>query len=116
MAGIKRLLTSFLRYIQRFFTSVNFGDLVRNQKAQVLDVRTNKECEDFGCIQDSINIPLENLRLELSKLDKDKPLIICCGNGMRSGLARQILLNAGFKAVYRGGSVDGLKRKLKASA
>ena len=91
------------------------SDLVENHEAQILDVRTSVECETHGCISGAINIPLDNLRLELSKLDKDKPVIICCANGMRSGLARQILMNNGFASVYRAGSFESLKRKLKNS-
>lgn len=80
----------------------------------MLDVRTQAECESHGSIQNSVNIPLDNLRMELSKLDASKPVIICCANGIRSGLARQILLNNGFKSVYRAGGFESLKRKLKA--
>lgn len=116
MANFSRFFSSFLRYIKSFFIKIDFGDLVQNHEAQILDVRTQVECESHGCIAESINIPLDNLRLEMSKLDKDKPVIICCANGLRSGLARQILMNNGFTRVYRGGSVESLKRKLKTSA
>lgn len=112
---MKRLLKSFLRYIKSFFVKIDFTDLVKNHEAQLLDVRTETEYNSHGCIQNSINIPLDNLRLELSKLDKEKPVIICCGNGLRSGLARQILLNNGFSSVYRAGTFESLKRKLKAN-
>ncbi len=110
---MKRLFSSFVRYIKRFFVKIDFADLVKNHEAQVLDVRTQTECDSHGFIQNSINIPLDSLRLQLSKLDTEKPVIICCANGIRSGLAREILLNNGFKSVYRAGGFESLKRKLK---
>ena len=110
---MKRFFVGFYRYIKSFFVKIDFSNLAQNHEAQLLDVRTEVEYNSFGSIQGSLNIPLDNLRMELSKLDKSRPIIICCENGMRSGLARQILLNNGFKSVYRGGTFEGLKRKLK---
>lgn len=81
--------------------------------AQIVDVRTSIQYANDGCIKDSINIPLDDLRNQLSKLDKEKPIIICCENGLRSGLAKNILKVNGFEHVYKGGSWTSLKNKLK---
>lgn len=112
---MKRLFQSFVRYVRSFFVKIDLNDLVKNHEAQVVDVRTEVECANFGCIKDSVNIPLDDLRLKMGQLDKDKPVIICCGNGIRSGLAKQILQQNGFKKVFKGGTYESLKRKLRSS-
>ena len=113
---MKRLILNFLRYLKRFFIKVDLNDLVQNHEAQIVDVRTELECSSYGCIKDSIKIPLDDLRLKMNQLDKERPVIVCCGNGLRSGLAKQILQQHGFGKVFKAGSYDSLKRKLRSVA
>lgn len=109
---MKNIFSKFIRYIQSLFAKTDLSDIVANKGAQILDVRTEAEYANHGSIKNSVNIPLDNLRREISRLDKDKPVIVYCANGMRSGLARQILLKSGFKEVHKGGSYRSLKNKL----
>jgi rhodanese-related sulfurtransferase len=71
--------------------------------ATILDVRSKGEYST-GHIKGSINIPLDELENNLSKLKKDKVIITCCASGMRSGIAKNKLENKGFQKVYNGGS------------
>jgi phage shock protein E len=81
------------------------------QGAQIIDVRTRGEYSD-GHIRGSINIPLDRLPDNLSKIKKDKPVITCCASGMRSASAKGILKSKGFKEVYNGGGWMRLESKL----
>ncbi|WP_294960401.1 rhodanese-like domain-containing protein [Sulfurimonas sp.] len=73
------------------------------QDGKIVDVRTKDEF--LTAHKDgSINIPLESLDKQMNKLDKTKPIIICCASGSRSGLARRSLMAKGFDNVYNAGA------------
>jgi len=80
--------------------------------AQIIDVRTPGEFAG-GHIKGSVNIPLDTLQRQLSKIKKNKPVITCCASGMRSGSAKTILQTSGFTEVYNGGGWMSLEQKLK---
>ncbi|MBX7182957.1 MAG: rhodanese-like domain-containing protein [Bacteroidia bacterium] len=90
--------------------SVNYQELMQ-QGAIILDVRTKNEFQS-GHIRGSVNIPVQVLGNNLSKLKKDKPIITCCASGMRSASAKSILTSNGFKEVYNGGSWASLQSKI----
>jgi phage shock protein E len=81
--------------------------------AQIVDVRTPGEYQG-GHIRGSVNIPLQQLGRNLSKLKKDKPVITCCASGMRSSSAKSILKSNGFTDVYNGGGWMSLRNKIQA--
>lgn len=81
-----------------------------NQGATIIDVRSKAEYAS-GHIKGSLNIPLDTLHNNLSKISKSKPVITCCASGMRSASAKGILQNNGFE-VYNGGGWSSLKSKL----
>lgn len=78
----------------------------------ILDVRTPAEFRG-GHIKGSLNIPVQNLNGNLSKLKKDKPIVTCCASGMRSRSAKRILQSNGFAEVYNGGSWMSLQSKVR---
>lgn len=94
-----------------FGTKVNYAELVK-QGAIILDVRSKGEYQD-GHIKDSINIPVDTLNNNLSKLKKDKPIITCCASGMRSASAKSILKSNGYTEVHNGGGWSSLQKKIK---
>lgn len=66
----------------------------------VLDVRSIEEYDGFlGHITGSLSIPLDQLREHVNEIPDDKPVVTVCQSGKRSGMATQILMNAGFDAV-----------------
>ena len=78
--------------------------------ATIVDVRTADEYRS-GHVPGSINIPLDRLQGQLQKIPKNKPVITCCRSGARSGMAADVLKQAGYD-VYNGGpwtSVNNLK-------
>lgn len=91
-------------------TSVDFAELVKNG-AQIIDVRTPGEFNG-GHIKGAKNIPLQSLGNNLSKINKNKPVITCCASGARSAAAKNILQNSGFTEVYNGGGWHSLKSKI----
>lgn len=85
--------------------------ILKQQGAQIIDVRTQEEFKQ-GHIKGAINIPLNGLTSQMSKLNKDKPVITCCASGVRSGQASGLLKSNGFTKVYNGGGWKGLQRQL----
>ena len=90
--------------------SVDYKNLVANG-ATIIDVRSKGEYAG-GHIKGSVNISLDTLGNNLSKLDKNKTIITCCASGMRSASARSILKSKGFTDVHNGGGWMGLQSKL----
>lgn len=86
---------------------VDLGEVIANG-AVIVDVRTTGEYAG-GHLKNSINIPLQALQSQMSKLKKDKPIITCCASGMRSGSARAMLQSQGY-TVYNGGSWLNLRK------
>ena len=79
--------------------------------AQIIDVRSKEEFRG-GHLPGSVNIPLENLSNNLSKIAKGRPVITCCASGMRSDAAKSILKSKGFTQVYNGGGWRSLQAKI----
>ena len=90
--------------------SADYEQLVKDG-ATILDVRSKGEYAG-GHIKGSINIPVDQLKANLSRLNKQKPIITCCASGMRSGTAKGILESNGYTNVYNGGSWIGLQQKI----
>jgi rhodanese-related sulfurtransferase len=66
----------------------------------VLDVRSPAEWSgEFGHLDGAELVPLDELRARISELRAEKPLVVVCQTGKRSGLATVILGKAGFERV-----------------
>ncbi len=90
---------------------IDYAALLK-EGAIILDVRSKSEF-DGGHIKNSINIPVDQLQNNLSRLkDKNKTIITCCASGMRSASAKSILLNNGYKNVHNGGGWSSLNNKI----
>ena len=90
---------------------VDYAQLLQ-EGAIILDVRSKGEFEG-GHIKGALNIPVDQLRNNFSKLkDKNKPIITCCASGMRSTSARSILISGGYTSVFNGGGWNSLQNKL----
>jgi NADPH-dependent 2,4-dienoyl-CoA reductase/sulfur reductase-like enzyme/rhodanese-related sulfurtransferase len=66
------------------------------------DVRTPEEYAD-GHIPGAVNLPVDDLRLRLSELPRDRRIAVYCKVGQRGYLATRILRQAGFDAANVGG-------------
>lgn len=82
--------------------SVNQATLLINREdALVVDVRETAEWS-AGHIPESRHIALGHLSKHLSEIDrfKEKPVIVVCASGNRSGAACGTLKKAGFQQVF----------------
>jgi glyoxylase-like metal-dependent hydrolase (beta-lactamase superfamily II)/rhodanese-related sulfurtransferase len=64
----------------------------------VLDVREPGEVSG-GVIEESVHIPLGQLRSRAGELDRDKLLVVYCRSGYRSSIATSLLRRAGFRDI-----------------
>lgn len=76
--------------------------LPRDGSAQLVDVRTPAEYA-AGHIQGFVNLPVDQLRENLSQLDKEKPVYLVCQSGLRSYIASRILAGSGFHCAHLAG-------------
>ncbi|WP_348810744.1 rhodanese-like domain-containing protein [Flavobacterium maritimum] len=105
-------MINILKKIFGLGPSTDYADLVK-KGAIILDVRSKGEFAG-GHIKGSVNISVDTLRNNLSKLkDKNQPIITCCASGMRSASAKSILKSNGYTNVYNGGGWSSLQSKLK---
>jgi rhodanese-related sulfurtransferase len=89
--------------------------LGRNE-CTLIDLRTKKELEKIGTIDDAIHIPVDDLRHNIDKLDKDESYVLCCAVGQRAYVGHRILKQRGFKSSnLSGGYVTyaSVKEKIK---
>ena len=104
-------MLSAIKNLLGFGPKTDFAELVK-QGAIILDVRSKSEYTS-GHIKGSINIPVDQLVKNLSKLkDRNKTIITCCASGSRSSMAKSILKSNAYVNVYNGGSWYSLDRKL----
>ena len=73
--------------------------------ARVLDVRSKEEFRERH-VQGAINIPVEELKKRMDELGaKNRPVVVYCHTGARSGAAAILLRKAGFTKVHNLGSL-----------
>ncbi len=79
-----------------------FKKLIADNAGVLIDVRTPQEHQAGAIPGTKMNIDVTNrsFKTEMSKLDKDKPYLIYCRSGARSGRAAQIMESMGFKHIY----------------
>ncbi|MCF6272512.1 MAG: sulfurtransferase [Rhodobacteraceae bacterium] len=84
-----------------------------NNEAIVIDVRDINELMSSGTAKGALHIPLMMMQTKADprhpefhpELNVDKPVILFCASGARSGMAAQALLANGFKEVYNLGGL-----------
>ncbi|NIJ44626.1 rhodanese-related sulfurtransferase [Wenyingzhuangia heitensis] len=92
---------------------IEFKKALRQDKIQIVDVRTVKEF-NTGHIKNAININVlsqNKFKEQIETLDKNKPTYIYCRSGKRSLKALDQMLNSGFVNIYdlKGGYIEWLK-------
>ena len=84
-----------------------------NKGALVIDVRTEAEYREKH-LPGTINIPLDRLSDEIGKRapDKEKPLLLHCRSGARSGRGTSTLKKMGYRNVLNLGSYGSAEKLL----
>ena len=70
-----------------------------SEGARLVVVRTEDEYRQ-GAIQGAINHPVQWISAGRTLEDKETPVVVYCATGMRSRMARDMLLSAGFRQVH----------------
>lgn len=83
-------------------------DDVASQGGFILDVREDFELAT-GYIENSVNIPLGQIRANLDKLPKDKTIYVYCQVGQRGYVAARMLSQSGFEVVNLDGGYKTYK-------
>jgi len=96
-----------------FISSEEAHRLVEKEKALLLDVRTLVEYK-IKHISGAKRIGISKVPEKLEVIEemsggKDKPIVVYCLSGGRSGKAKKILEEAGFKRVYNLGGISRWK-------
>lgn len=75
--------------------------------ATVLDVRSPGEFSG-GAYRGAINVPLQELSGRLSRIPRDRPVVVYCASGTRSAMAVRVLKKAGYADVLNAGGLHHL--------
>ncbi|MBI1307008.1 MAG: rhodanese-like domain-containing protein [Bacteroidetes bacterium] len=85
--------------------SANVKEMIANGAA-IIDVRTPGEFMG-GKVAGSLNFPLQTIDRDIEQLRAmNKPLVLCCASGNRSGMATDILRSHGIECVNGGGWME----------
>lgn len=85
----------------KLVTAEEMESILELEDVQLIDVRTPKE-HDEERIANSQNIDYNSPTFDedISKLDKEKPVILYCKGGGRSAKCAKKLKDAGFQKIY----------------
>jgi phage shock protein E len=75
--------------------------------AKIVDVRSPEEFQG-GAYPGAVNIPLQVLQARLKDIPKDRPVVLYCASGARSGMAARILKQAGYADVVNAGGLGDM--------
>ncbi len=70
----------------------------------ILDIRTQRECEDFNV--GGIHIPLDYLLERVIELDSSTNYVVICYNGTQSFIATRLLKAKGYHAENLEGGLE----------
>ena len=85
------------------------------QGAKVIDVRSEGEFQERH-LPGAVNIPLGRLGSEIARIapDKERPLLLHCLSGGRSGMGQSLLRKMGYRNAFNLGSYGRAERIVKA--
>lgn len=85
-------------------------DTLKDLKQIIVDVRTIGEWNMDGHSDCSVNYPLDQFESKIAELKKYDKVIIVCRSGNRAGVAKNLLVKAGYtKEVENLGSWQNIK-------
>ena len=91
--------------------TTDLGNLIE-KGAFLVDVREPGEFAG-GPVKGAVNIPLGLVGSQMAKFEGKKSIIVFCRSGSRSGQAKTILEQNGFKNVVNGGTWENVSQYVK---
>lgn len=87
--------------IAQTIDAATFAQHMEDEEATLVDVRTDGEVAE-GKISGAIHIEYDSADMEaqFNALDKNKPVLVYCAAGGRSGRTKKLLVEWGFQEVY----------------
>jgi phage shock protein E len=103
-----------MNFLKKLFFSAPATDIqaLINDGAFLADVRTPGEFA-IEHVKGSVNIPLDEIAVNLSKFNNKKHIIVFCRSGNRSRQAKAVLQKNGFANVVNGGTWRNVNRYIK---
>ena len=83
--------------IQKY--SCSFLQQVLEEGGQLIDVRSPIEFSQ-GALNGAINMPIESFQVLKDDIDTNKPVLLYCRTGARSGMVKKYLDQLGFNHVH----------------
>jgi phage shock protein E len=99
----------FKRFLKGGKVSQNVVMEMIKAGAQIVDVRSPEEFRD-GFYPGAVNIPVSDLARRLGEIKKDKPVVVYCASGGRSGMAARLLKSSGYAEVVNAGGLGDMPR------
>ena len=99
-----------MNLFRSLFGGTKTGQIAEAQArgAIIIDVRTPAEFAG-GHAKGAVNSPLDTLESKLSTIKQyQKPIVLCCASGMRSGRAKALLAGRGIPDLHDAGSWQNL--------
>ncbi|TDL99427.1 MAG: sulfurtransferase [Flavobacteriaceae bacterium] len=83
---------------------MNLEEILQNPKTTFIDVREELELINDGAIASALHIPLGEIPEHIEAIEAmEKPVVIFCRSGNRSGKAIEFLEAQGIEGLYNGG-------------
>jgi len=110
----KTIMKKFFVFIILTFVFLSCAQSAVDEKSILIDVRTEQEFKQ-GHLKNAINIPHTEIRGKIKDYvkDKEEKIIVYCRTGRRSGIAKKILEDMGYKNVINAGAYEKLKEQRK---
>ncbi|ASK53632.1 rhodanese-like domain-containing protein [Vibrio tarriae] len=80
--------------------------------ALLVDVRTTEEYAQ-GHLDNALNWPLSEVETAFQSIAKDRPIVVYCRSGNRSGMAQKHLIGQGYTQVHNGGGYEEIRQAAK---
>ncbi|WCM42949.1 rhodanese-like domain-containing protein [Flavobacterium sp. CBA20B-1] len=87
-------------------------DLFASKDVFLVDVRSAAEFAS-GSVKNAVNIPLDQIGPQISKLKNKKNIVVFCRSGNRSSMAKNILEKNGINDVTNGGSLQNMQKYIE---
>ncbi len=111
MRNITALFFALFLFIACGHSGFDEKNIIIDESSTLIDVRTEQEFKK-GHLKNAINISHVEIKDKIGRYvkDRNKKIILYCRSGRRSGIAKKILTDMGYKKAVNAGSYKKLKK------